>query len=194
MNYIWPFFIIISFIFALFSGTVENLNNSVLSYTESVIKLILILLGNMCLWCGIIKIIQNTNIISFLQKALKPILKLLYKDTQNNKKAMEAISINTISNIIGIGNASTSSGIKAMEEMQKENPKKDELTNSMCMLIVLNTASIQLIPTTILAIRTSLGSSNPSLIIPTIWISTFVGTFVGIISLKLMILRKDKKI
>ena len=194
MNYIWPFFIIVSFIFALFSGTVENLNNSVLSYTESVIKLILILLGNMCLWCGIIKIIQNTNIISFLQKALKPILKLLYKDTQNNKKAMEAISINTISNIIGIGNASTSSGIKAMEEMQKENPKKDELTNSMCMLIVLNTASIQLIPTTILAIRTSLGSSNPSLIIPTIWISTFVGTFVGIISLKLMILRKDKKI
>ena len=194
MNYIWPILIIISFMFSFFAGTVENLNNSVLSYTKTVIDLTLILLGNMCLWCGIIKIIQNTHIIKVLEKALKPILRLLYKDTQNNKKVMEAISINTISNVIGIGNASTSSGIKAMEEMQKENPKKEELTDSMCMLIVLNTASIQIVPTTILAIRTSLGSNNPSSIIPTIWISTFVGTLVGIISIKIVLTRKDKKI
>lgn len=178
MNFIWPIIIIISYIFSIFNGKINQINNSIYTSTENVIKLSMTLLGNMCLWCGIIKIIQETKIMKFLIKLLNPILKWLFPDAKNNKKAMEAISINTISNIIGIGNAATSSGLQAMEEMQKQNENKKKLTKSMTMLVVLNTASIQILPTTVLAIRSSLSSKNPSAIIVPIWISTIIGTIV----------------
>lgn len=178
MNFIWPIIIIISYIFSIFNGKINQINNSIYTSTENVIKLSMTLLGNMCLWCGIIKIIQETKIMKFLIKLLNPILKWLFPDAKDNKKAMEAISINTISNIIGIGNAATSSGLQAMEEMQKQNENKKKLTKSMTMLVVLNTASIQILPTTVLAIRSSLSSKNPSAIIVPIWISTIIGTIV----------------
>ena len=145
------------------------------------------LLGSMCLWCGIIKIIEKTKIMKILSGILRPILNWLFPDAKTNKKAMDAISINTISNIIGIGNAATSSGLKAMCELQAENKEKNKLTRSMTMLVVLNTASIQILPTTVLAIRSSLGSKNPSAIIVPIWISTIVGTVIGILMTKLML-------
>ena len=199
MNYIWPIIIVISYIYAIASGNIDKINNSIYSSTENVIKLSMTLLGSMCLWCGIIKIIEQTKIMNFLIKILTPILNWLFPAAKNNKKAMDAISINTISNIIGIGNAATSSGLKAMVELQKENEKKNKegnkkeikeknkLTKSMIMLVVLNTASIQILPTTVLAIRSSLGSRTPSAIILPIWISTIVGTVVGILMAKLMI-------
>src|SRR5574344_1609054 len=153
MNYLWPIIIIISFIFALINKNVEALNNSMFSSINDVITLSCTLVGNMCLWCGMMQIIQATSLMDKLIKILKPIINWLFPDARQNKLAMNAISINTVSNILGIGNAATPAGIKAMEEMQKDNPKKDELTDSMIMLIVLNTASIQILPTTIMAIR-----------------------------------------
>lgn len=105
---------------------------------------------------------------------------------------MKNISMNTISNILGLGNASTPAGIKAMESLQKENTNKQRLSNSMLMLIVLNTTSIELIPTTVIAIRTSLNAQNPTDIIIPIWISTIIGTLVGIISTKVLIKRSQK--
>ena len=153
MNYLWPIIIIISFLFAVISGNIQNLNNSIFSSLSDVVKLSLTLVGNMCLWCGIMKIIQETKIMNYLMKILKPILNWLYPEAKNNKDAMEAISINTVSNILGIGNAATPAGLKAMEELQKDNKNKEELSNAMIMLIVLNTTSIQLIPTTVIAIR-----------------------------------------
>lgn len=193
MNFLWPILILISFLFSLISGNIENVNNAIFSSVSDVIKLSLTLLGNMCLWCGIIKIIQNTKIIQILKDFLKPVLNWLFKDAKNNEKAMEAISLNTISNIIGIGNAATSSGLKAMEEMQKENKEKDKLTDSMVMLIVLNTTSIQLLPTSIMAIRASLGAENPAGIIVPIWISTIVGTTVGVVVTKLLLRKKHER-
>lgn len=191
MNYLWPILILISFIFSIISGNVENVNNSIFSSISDVIQLTLTLLGNMCLWCGIIKIIKSTKIIVYLRKLLRPVLNWLFKDAKNNEEAMEAISINTISNIIGIGNAATSSGLKAMNELQNENKNKEKLTDSMVMLMVLNTTSIQILPTSIMAIRASLGSQNPAEIIVPIWISTIVGTSVGILITKLL-LKKNK--
>lgn len=187
MNFIWPIIIIISYIYAIINGNIDKINNSIYSSTEDVIKLSMTLLGSMCLWCGIIKIIEKTKIMKILSGILRPILNWLFPDAKNNKKAMDAISINTISNIIGIGNAATSSGLKAMCELQAENKEKNKLTKSMTMLVVLNTASIQILPTTVLAIRSSLGSKNPSAIIVPIWISTIVGTVIGILMTKLML-------
>lgn len=193
MNFLWPILILISFIFSLISGNIENINNAIFSSVSDVITLSLTLLGNMCLWCGLIKIIQSTKIIKILKKILKPVLNWLFKDTKDNDKAMEAISLNTISNIIGIGNAATSSGLKAMEEMQKENKQKDKLTDSMVMLIVLNTTSIQILPTSIMAIRASLGAQNPAKIILPIWISTIIGTTVGILVTKLLLRKNNER-
>lgn len=190
MNYLWPIIIIISFIFALINKNVEALNNSMFSSINDVITLSCTLVGNMCLWCGMMQIIQATSLMDKLIKILKPIINWLFPDARQNKLAMNAISINTVSNILGIGNAATPAGIKAMEEMQKDNPKKDELTDSMIMLIVLNTASIQILPTTIMAIRAALGSSNPANIIVPIWISTITGTIVGIFTTKLLLHNK----
>ena len=139
-----------------------------------------------------IKIIQSTRIMSFLMRILRPLLNWLFPDAKHNEKAMEKLSINTVSNIIGIGNAATSAGLEAMEEMQKENKKKDTLTKSMVMLIVLNTASVQILPTTIMSIRASLGSQNPADVVVPIWISTITGTIVGVFLTKILLWRSKE--
>ena len=190
MNYLWPILIIISLIFAIISGNITNLNNSIFDSVSDVVNLSLTLVGNMCLWCGLMAIIKETKIMDFLMKMLRPLLNWLYPDARNNKDAMEAISINTVSNFLGIGNAATPAGLKAMDELQKENPKKDELSNAMIMLIVLNTTSIQLIPTTAIAVRSALGSPMPSNIIVPIWISTLAGTLTGIILTKILLRKR----
>lgn len=192
MNLIWPIIIIISYIYAVFTGRINEVNASIFNVSKTALSLSLTLVGNMCLWCGIIKIIESTKLINILIKALRPILNFLYPDEKNNKDVMEDISINMVSNIIGIGNASTSSGLKAMEKLKEENGNSNKLTNSMTMLVVLNTTSIQIIPTTVLSIRASLNSENPAKIIIPIWISTLVGTTIAFILTKIII-KLDKK-
>ena len=187
MNYLWPIMIIVSYLYALFTGNIEKVNNSVFASVSDVVNLTMTLLGNMCLWCGIMNIVKNTKIIDILKRILRPLLRWLYPDEKNNEKVMENISINMVSNMLGIGNAATPAGIKAMEEMQKNNKNKTSMTDSMATLIVLNTASIQLVPTTVLAIRSSLNSQNPTEIIIPIWISTIVGTVVGVLANKIVL-------
>ena len=172
LNIVWPIFIIISFSFAIFSGNLERLNSSIFESTESAINLTINLLGTMCLWNGIMQIANNTKIIDTLSRILKPLIKFLFPELKNNKKIQKEISMNMIANILGLGNAATPLGLKAMESMNKENNHKDKLSNSMMMFIVINTASIQIIPTTVIAIRNSLGSENPSTIVFPVWIAT----------------------
>lgn len=187
MNFLWSIIIIISFMYAIFNNKIVEINNSIFSSASNVINMMLVLSANTCLWCGVINIVQNTSIIKKLNKILKPVIYFLFPEIKNENKIVNLISMNMISNICGIGNAATPAGLKAMEKMQEINRNKKELSNSMMMLIVLNTTSIQIIPTTVLAIRSALESSNPSNIIIPIWISTIVGTTVGIISMKILI-------
>lgn len=174
LNIVWPIFIIISFSFAIFSGNLEKLNSSIFESTNEAIKLSISLLGTICLWNGIMQIANNTSIVTKLTKFLNPIIKFLFPDLKDNFKIQKEISMNMIANILGLGNAATPLGLKAMKSLQRENKKKDTLSNSMMMLIVLNTASIQLIPTTVIAIRNSLGSENPTSILFPVWIATIV--------------------
>ena len=172
LNKIWPTFIIISFSYAIFSGNLEKLNSSIFASTSDAINLCISLLGTICLWNGIMQIANKTTIIDKLVKVLNPIINLLFPDIKKNKQIKKEISMNMIANILGLGNAATPLGLKAMKSMQKENSKKDTLTNSMMMFIVINTASIQIIPTTVIAIRNSLGSTEPTKIIFPVWIAT----------------------
>lgn len=172
LNIVWPIFIIISFSFAIFSGNLEQLNSSIFESTNDAINLSLSLLGTICLWNGIMKIASSTGITKKLTKFLRPIIKFLFPELKNNANIQEEISMNMIANILGLGNAATPLGLKAMNSMQRENNKKDSLTDSMMMFIVINTASIQIIPTTVITIRNSLGSENPTAIVFPVWIAT----------------------
>ena len=185
LNILWPIFIIISIIYAIFSGNIESLNKSIFESTENAVNLTLTLVGTTCLWCGIMEVALKTQIIDKLSKILNPIVQRLFGGL--DRKSSDNITMNIIANILGLGNAATPLGLKAMKELQKENSNKEELSDNMMMLIVLNTASLQLIPTTIIAIRSSLGASEPTKIIVPVWITTICAAIVGIIFTKIII-------
>lgn len=187
LNKIWPFFIIISIVYALILGKIENLNNSIFESAASAVNLCITFLGTICLWNGIMKIVQKTTLIQKLTNFFKPMINFLFPELRKDEKAKEEISMNIIANVLGLGNAATPLGLKAMKTMQKENIKKDTVSNSMAMFIVLNTASLQIIPTTVIAIRASLGSENPTQIIFAVWGATIAAAIAGIIATKLFI-------
>lgn len=191
LNIVWPIFIIISFTFAIFSGNLEQLNTSIFESTSDAINLAISLLGTICLWNGIMQIASETSVIEKLTKILNPVVNFLFPKLKNNTKIKKEISMNMIANILGLGNAATPLGLKAMQSMQEENSTKDTLTDPMMMFIVLNTASIQLIPTTVIAIRNSLGSENPTSIVFPVWIATIAAAIAGITVTKIII--KSKK-
>ena len=187
LNILWPIFIIISFIYAIFFGNIENLNKSIFSSVEEAVNLSISLLGTMCLWSGIMQIARETTFVNKLTNLLAPVMKFLFPDVKKGSNIYQEISMNIIANLLGLGNAATPLGLKAMKSMQEENVDKDVLTNSMATLIVLNTASIQIIPSTVIAIRSSLGSTNPSIIIVPVWIATICAGVVGMLAVKFFI-------
>ncbi len=187
LNIIWPVFIILSFSYAIFSGNLEQLNNSIFESTADAVNLCISLLGTICLWNGIMQVASKTTILQKLTRFLKPVIRFLFPEIQGNSIVYQEIAMNMVANILGLGNAATPLGLKAMKSMQKENPQKDTLTNSMATFIILNTASIQIIPTTVIAIRSSLGSENPTSIVFPVWIATVCAAVAGITATKLFI-------
>lgn len=192
LNVIWPIFIIISVIYAFLCGNIENVSNGIFSSLNDVIDLSLTLLGTMCLWNGIMEIARNTSFVDRLCKMLNPLIKILFPRLEN-EKAKREISMNIVANFLGLGNAATPLGLKAMKTLQEDNKIKDTLNNYMVMFIVLNTASLQLIPTNVIAIRNSLGSNSPSGIIFPVWIATIIVAIVGITATKILINLSNKK-
>lgn len=186
LNIIWPAFIVISIIYAFLTGNIENVSNSVFDSAKSAVELTITFFGTICLWNGVMEIAKKTTLMQKLTKLLKPFINFLFPEIKSNQQAHEEISMNVVANLLGLGNAATPLGLKAMKTMQKENPKKDTLTNSMAMFIVINTASLQLIPTNVIAIRSSLGSSSPSGMILQVWVATVVAAAVGITATKLL--------
>lgn len=187
LNMLWPIFIIVSVFFSIILGNVKELNASIFQSTADAVNLCLTLLGTMCLWNGIMQIASKTSMIEKITKIIKPIMKILFPNIKKNSEIYNTISMNMIANILGLGNAATPLGIKAMELMQKENTDKKVLTNDMATFIVLNTASIQIIPTTVIAIRTSMGSEQPTAIIFPVWIATVCAAIAGMCAVKLFI-------
>lgn len=189
LNSIWPFFIIISFIFAIFTGNMSNLNNSIFTSCTDAVELTIQLFGTMCLWNGLMKIVQETSLMRKLTKFIEPLMKILFPKMRREDKEYKEITINIIANLLGIGNAATPLGLKAMKTMQEKNPKKDTITDSMAMFIVLNTASLQIIPSTVIAVRTSLNSAAPTKIIFAVWVVTILADIAGIIATKIIMKR-----
>lgn len=189
LNKIWPFLIIISILYGIFFGDIEKINNAIFSSSQSVIEVLITLIGTICLWNGVLEIAINTKILDDLSKVLRPIVNFLFPNT--NKDIKKKISMNMLTNILGMGNASTPMGLQVMQDMQKENENKNIISKDMAMFIVINTASIQIIPTTIIAIRSSLGSKNPTAIIIPVWIATIIAAITAVFLCKIFICRRD---
>lgn len=189
LNKIWPFFIIISFIYGIYSGNIFNINNAIFESTTQTVELCLTMFGTLCLWNGIMKIATETSLIEKLTKFLKPLINFIFPKIKNDKKISKEISMNMVANILGLGNASTPLGLKAMDSMQKVNNDKSKLSDSMAMFILVNTASLQIIPTTVISIRSSLGSENPTKIIFAVWVATVVAFVTAILVGKFLIKR-----
>ena len=183
LNIIWPIFIIISIVYAIFSGSLAAVNDSIFDTIDSTMTLIITLAGTMCFWSGIMNVLEKTDFFVKLKNVISKIIKIIFKKVDKDSEENEYISLNILSNILGLGNAATPMGIKAMDSMDKKNKNKKYMTKDMMMFILINTASIQIIPTTVIAIRASLGSNNASGMIFQIWIVSII-VFVSVITLR----------
>ena len=187
LNKIWPVFIIISIIYGFIYGKIEDVNNAVFNSASEAVNLTITFFGTICLWNGIINILTKTKLTNKITALISPIINYLFPELVKKEKVKEEISMNVIANLLGLGNAATPLGLKAMKSMQEINNDKTKLSNSMVMFIVINTASLQIIPTTVMAIRTSLGSQNASAMIVPIWIATMIAAIVAVVATKLFI-------
>ncbi len=187
MNYIWGISIVFSIFCALLTGKINNLSSAVLSGAEDAVTLIISILGMMAFWSGIMKIAERSGITDFLAKILSPIIKLLFPDCPQGSNASRAICMNITANLLGLGNVATPFGVKAMKELKKSSGCKNlpAATNSMIMFVVINTASLQLIPTFLCTLRQNYGSKNPMDIIAILWITSISALSAGIISTKI---------
>jgi spore maturation protein A len=178
--------ILIAFTIAAFTGKIEQTTQAALDSAGTAVEMSIGLLGVMCLWTGFMNIAEKSGLVKVIARAIKPITKLLFPQIPPWSPAMGAIVLNMVANILGLGNAATPLGLKAIKELQKLNGDKDTASNAMCMFVVINTASIQLIPATVLAVRSSAGSNNPFEIIATTWIASICAVVVGVTAAKIM--------
>ena len=173
MNYIFYFLIVISIIFGAINGRLTDVVNSILTGAELSVKVAFSLIGIMAFWLGMMKIAEECGLIKIIAKLIKPVTKRLFNEIPEESPALGDIAMNFAANAFGLTNAATPIGLKAMEELQKENIDKTSASNAMCMLLAMNTAGFQLIPATVLAVLIGIGYKNPTEIIaPTLLVTT----------------------
>lgn len=173
MNYIFYFLIVFSIIIGAINGKLQDVVNAVMSGAELSVKIAFSLIGIMAFWLGIMRIAEKSGLIDWISRVIKPITKRLFNEIPENSPAIGDIAMNFSANAFGLSNAATPFGIKAMEELQKENAQKDTASNSMCLFLGMNTAGFQLIPTTVLAVLVGIGYKNPTEIIaPTLLVTS----------------------
>lgn len=173
VSYIWLILISVGIIYSLLTGNMDVINNSILTNASKALDLILELLPIIVLWTGILKIAEKSGLLDKFANLLRPLLSKLFPSVPKNNKALGYIASNIAANMMGLGSAATPAGLKAISELQKINPKKDTASTPMVTFLVLNTAGVTIIPTTILALRTAYNSSNPTeIVLPAILATT----------------------
>ena len=186
MSVIWSIMIIISILFSVINGNSGILIEHVTKASANSIENIITLAGMLCFWTGIFNILKNTPLIDKLAGVIKPWVGKLFKCDEIDDEIMQDVALNVTSNAIGVGNAATVFGISATKKMQAKNKDKDKPNDSMTTFILLNTASIQIIPTTIISLRAMYGSENPGCIILAVWLVTILALVAGLLTIKLL--------
>ncbi len=180
INYIFGLFFIIGILYSIFRNNL-SIGNEMLLASKSGIDLILNIIPVICLWLGIMNIAKKSGLLDKMAKVLTPILKILFPEIPDNSPCFSYIGSNIIMNMLGLGNAATPFGLKAIKEMQELNNKKDTASRSMITFLVMNTASVTIMPTTIISLRIMYGSVNPESIIPYIIITSTLSCIMGLL-------------
>lgn len=185
LSYIWAGMIVIGIIVSIFTGRIPYVTNAALDSAREAITLALTLLGIISMWTGLLSIAEKSGMVSKISRKLEPLLVHLFPELPKGSKAIEYISTNFMANILGLGWAATPAGIKAMHEMQRYNSSSDTASRSMCMFMIINTSSLQIISVNIIAFRAQYGSANASEIIAPSILVTIITTIVGILFAKM---------
>ena len=185
LNYIWFFLIVAGVIFGAINGKMEDVSTAAIDSASSAVTLSIGMAGAMMMWAGLMRIAEKSGLTQRIARIMTPLMNRLFPEAKHNPNAMGAIVMNLSANFLGVGNAATPLGIKAMEQLDTINRHQKRASNAMCMLVVLNASMIQLIPTNLLAIRSALGSENPGQIIAPVWITSGLMTVFGIVMVKL---------
>lgn len=181
LNVIWLGLIVISIVVAAVTGRMEAINAAAFEGAKTGVTVCLGLLSVLAFWMGMMRIAEQSGLLELLARVLSPIIQVLFPDVPKGHPAMGYILSNMSANLLGLGNAATPMGLKAMEELQKLNPDKQNASPAMCTLLAINTASITIIPTTMIAIRMQYGSVNPVEIVGTTLLSSFAATIVALL-------------
>lgn len=180
INYIWGVFIILGITYSIINKD-PNLTNNLLTSGKNSIDMILTILPLMCLWLGITKIAEASSLLTLVSKKLSKAVRIIFPEIPKDHPAIGYISSNIVMNMLGLGNAATPFGIKAMEKLKELNKNKDVASRSMITFLVINTSSVTIIPTTVISLRLLHGSMDASEIIPVTILTTFISTFIALI-------------
>lgn len=192
MNYIWAGLIVLSFVVSIFTGRMEETASAAMSGATEAVQTALSVLGVMCFWMGLMQIAERAGLLNYFAKWLNPLISRLFKGVKR-QETRKAILMNITANVFGIGNAATPFGLKAMSLMAKEANTRNTATNDMCLFVVLNTASIQLIPSTLFALRSGYGSQKPYMVLPAVWLTSIAAAVLGILAAKGLERRTPKR-
>lgn len=176
---------LIALVYGVGAGNGEALGNAVLDGASGAVELTISLCGMMCLWCGIMRVLQEAGVIGRLAKLCAPLLRLAFPHAAKTGEGMEEISANLSANLLGIGNAATPLALRAMAAMEAGNPEPGRATDDMITLTVLNTASVSLVPTTILALRRAAGAASPYAILVPVWICSGAAAVLAVLICRL---------
>ena len=186
LNYIWFGLMAIAVIVAAFNGTIEGVTKGALDSAKTAVEISIGLVGVMALWLGIMKIAERAGLVALLARAISPVTRRIFPDVPPEHPAIGAMMLNIAATMLGLNNAATPLGIKAMEELQTLNQEKETASDAMVLFMAINTAGIQFIPTTIIALLASAGSKNPTTIIGSTLLATTIGTIAAVIAAKLL--------
>jgi spore maturation protein A len=186
LNYIWFGLMAIALVVAAFNGTVDGVTRGAMESASTAVQIAIGLIGIMTLWLGIMRVAEAAGLVTLLGRALRPLLRRLFPEVPSAHPAAGAIVLAIAANMLGLNNAATPLGIKAMEELQALNPDNDAASNSMVTFLAMTTSGVQLIPATMIGVLAAAGSQQPTSIIAPSIIATFIGTLAALVAAKVL--------
>ena len=186
LNYIWLGLVILAVILGGINGKIEAVTKGAIDSAGNSVTIAIGLIGVMALWLGIMKIAEDAGLIKLLAKLIAPVMRWLFPDVPRDHPAMGSMLMNISANMLGLNNAATPLGLKAMEDLESLNPKPGVATNAMCMFLTVNTAGVQLIPASMVSLMASAGSTDPTAIIGTTFAATAISLVFGLSAAKML--------
>lgn len=186
MNYLWGGMLLLGVIYGAFAGTLDGVTEAIINSAKEAVNLVIAIAGITAFWTGIMKIAEQTGLVEKLARRIQPLLRFLFPELKNQEKANYYISLNFLSNFLGLSHASTSSGLLAFQELDKLNGYSTIASKSMCTFLIINVSSLQLLPINMIAYRAQYGSPNPAAIVGPAIFATGMSTLAAVIFCRIM--------